>query len=226
VRRRRLVIGTPGRYTETVPLREPTVLVAMLAVVYTVSGWSPADRPTWWMEVAPVFVVLPVILWTQARVRFTPIVLRLLAFEAVLVAIGAHYTYSEVPLGRWVSDLIGWERNHYDRFGHFMQGIVPALAFRELLLKTSPLGRGKWMFAIVLSICLALSVGYEFLEWWAAVMFADGATAFLGTQGDAWDAQWDMFLALVGAILSQMLLAGVQDHQMDHQMAAEGKRFP
>lgn len=192
----------------------------MLAVVYAASGWSPADRPTWWMEVAPVLVALPVILWTHARVRFTPMVLWLLGFEAVLVAVGAHYTYSEVPLGRWASDLFGWERNHYDRFGHFMQGVVPALAFRELLLKTSPLVRGKWMFAIVVSICLAFSAGYEFLEWWAAVIFADGATAFLGTQGDAWDAQWDMFLALVGAILSQVLLAGVQDREMDRQMDA------
>jgi putative membrane protein len=200
-----------------VPLREPTILVATLAAIYAVSGWNPADRPTWWMEVAPVFVALPVILWLHARVGFTPIVLRLLAFEAVLVAIGAHYTYSEVPIGFWISDLFGWERNHYDRFGHFMQGVVPALAFRELLLKTSPLERGKWMFAIASSICLAFSACYEFLEWWAAVIFADGATAFLGTQGDPWDPQWDMFLALVGSILSQMLLAGVQDRQMDAQ---------
>jgi putative membrane protein len=195
-------------------LGEPTVLVGLLAVVYVVSGWNPPDRPTWWMEVGPVFAVLPVILWLQARLGFTPLVLRLLAFEAVLVAVGAHYTYSEVPLGFWVSDLFGWKRNHYDRFGHFMQGVVPALLFRELLLRTSPLVRGKWLFLIVVSICLAFSACYEFIEWWAAVIFADGATAFLGTQGDPWDSQWDMFLALAGAVLSMVLLSGVHDRQM------------
>jgi putative membrane protein len=195
--------------------RETWVLIGLLTAVYLISGWNPPDRPTWWMEVAPVFAVMPVILWLQTRVGLTSLVLWLLAFEGVLVAVGAHYTYSEVPLGFWVSDLFGWERNHYDRFGHFMQGVVPALLFRELLLKTSPLVRGKWMFLIVTSICLAFSACYEFIEWWAAVIFADGATAFLGTQGDPWDSQWDMFLALVGAVLSQCLLSGVQDRQME-----------
>ena len=202
-------------------LGEPAFLIALLAVVYAISGWNPSDRPTWWMEVAPVFVGLPVILWVHARVGFTSLVLWLLTFEGMLVALGAHYTYAEVPLGFWVSELFGWERNHYDRFGHFMQGVVPALVFRELLLRTSPLVRGKWLFVIVCSICLAFSACYEFIEWWAAVIFADGATAFLGTQGDPWDSQWDMFLALLGAILSLMLLAGVHDRQM---AALEGRR--
>ncbi|MFN2427904.1 MAG: DUF2238 domain-containing protein [Candidatus Binatia bacterium] len=198
-------------------LREPYVLLLLLAVVYVVSGWSPSDRVTWWMEVAPVFVVLPLILWVEKKVGFTPLTIRLLAFEAVLVAVGAHYMYSHVPLGFWVADLFGFERNHYDRFGHFMQGVVPALAMRELLLRTSPLRRGAWLFAIVSSICLALSAIYEFVEWAAAVIFADGATEFLGTQGDPWDAQWDMFLALIGSILAQLLLRGVHDRQMLEQ---------
>jgi putative membrane protein len=202
--------------------REAAGLLVFLAVVYLVSGWSPSDRPTWWMEVAPVFVALPVLLWLIARVGFTPITLYLLAFEAVLVAVGAHYTYSEVPLGRWVSDFFGWERNHYDRFGHFMQGVVPALLFRELLLRTSPLVRGKWLFLIVSSICLAFSACYEFIEWWAAVLFADGATAFLGTQGDPWDSQWDMFLALSGSILSQLVLSRVHDRQIEEVERARG----
>src|SRR5262245_2607760 len=166
------------------------------------------------MEVAPVFVALPVALWVHARVGFTPLTLRLLAFECVLVAVGAHWTYAHVPLGFWVSDLFGWERNHYDRFGHFMQGFVPALVFRELLLRTSPLLRGKWMFFIVSSICLAFSACYEFIEWWAAVIVADGATEFLGTQGDPWDSQWDMFLALLGSIVAQVALSRIQDRQM------------
>jgi putative membrane protein len=202
--------------------RTPAALLVLLAVVYVVSGWNPADRPTWWMEVAPVFVALPVLLWIHARVGFTALTLYLLAFEAVLVAVGAHYTYSEVPLGFRVSELFGWERNHYDRFGHFMQGVVPALLFRELLLRTSPLVRGKWLFLIVSSICLAFSACYEFLEWWAAVVFADGATAFLGTQGDQWDSQWDMFLALSGSILSQLVLSRVHDRQIAAVEAQRG----
>lgn len=195
--------------------RQPLYLLAFLTVVYAISGWNPSDRPTWWMEVAPVFAVLPVIFWLHARIGLTTLVLWLLAFEGVLVAVGAHYTYAEVPLGFRVSELFGWERNHYDRFGHFMQGVVPALLFRELLLRTSPLGRGKWLFVIVSSICLAFSACYEFLEWWAAVIFADGATAFLGTQGDPWDPQWDMFLALVGSVLSQVLLVRLHDRQIE-----------
>jgi putative membrane protein len=193
---------------------EPKVLVAFLAVVYLVSGWNPSDRPTWWMEVGPVFAGLPIILWLQARIGFTSLVLWLLTFEGVLVAVGAHYTYAHVPIGYRVSELFGWERNQYDRFGHFMQGVVPALLFRELLLRTSPLVRGKWLFAIVSSICLAFSACYEFVEWWAAVVFGGGATEFLGTQGDPWDSQWDMFLAFVGSILSQIVLRGIHDRQM------------
>jgi len=194
--------------------REPIVLLLGLAVVYVLSGWSPSDRATWWMEVAPAFAVLPVLLVLEQRVGFTSLTFRLLAFEAVLVAVGAHYTYAHVPLGFWVSDLLGLERNHYDRFGHFMQGVVPALVMRELLLRTSPLRRGRWLFLIVSSICLAISAIYEFIEWGAAIVFADGATEFLGTQGDPWDSQWDMFLALIGSILAQLLLRGVNDRQM------------
>jgi putative membrane protein len=203
-----------GRYTGGMRSREPYVLVAVLAVVYIMSGWNPSDRATWWMEVAPVFAVLPVILVLEQRIGFTSLTLRLLAFEAVLVAVGAHYTYAHVPIGFWVSDLLGLERNHYDRFGHFMQGVVPALAMRELLLRTSPLRRGAWLFTIVSSICLAISALYEFIEWGAAVAFGNGATEFLGTQGDPWDSQWDMFLALIGSILAQLMLSGVHDRQM------------
>jgi len=199
--------------------REPLVLLAFLALVYAWSGWRPSDPATWWMETAPVFVVLPVILWIHARIGLTSLTLRLLAFEAVLVAVGAHYTYANVPLGFWVSDLAGWERNHYDRFGHFMQGVVPALLLRELLLKTSPLRRGKWLFVIVSSMCLAFSAIYEFIEWGAAVVFAEGATEFLGTQGDPWDSQWDMFLAMIGSILAQLLLARYHDRLIERRDA-------
>lgn len=194
--------------------REWKVLLLLIGAAYAWSAWHPADMATWWMEVAPVFLLFPVVAWVEKRVGLTSLSLWLLAFECVLVAVGAHYTYAHVPLGFWVSDLLGLERNHYDRFGHFMQGVVPALVMRELLLRTSPLRRGAWLFVIVSSICLALSATYEFVEWGAAVLFADGATEFLGTQGDPWDSQWDMFLALIGSILAQLLLVRVHDRQM------------
>jgi putative membrane protein len=152
------------RYTACVRSREPVVLLLLLAVAYALSAWQPADRATWWMEVIPVFLVVPLVMVLERRVGFTPLSLRLLAFEAMVVALGAHYTYSHVPLGFWASDLLGLERNHYDRFAHCMQGVVPSLAMRELLLRTSPLRRGGWLFAIVVSICLAMSATYELVE--------------------------------------------------------------
>lgn len=202
------------------------VLVALLVVAYAASAWQPCDVATWWMEVMPVFLAFPVVMAVHARVGLTPLALRLLAFEALVVALGAHYTYARVPLGFWAADLLDLARNHYDRFAHLMQGVVPTLAMRELLIRTTPLPRGRWMFWIVVSICLAMSATYELVEWWAAVLFGDGATEFLGTQGDPWDTQWDMFLALCGCILTQLFLAGVHDRQiraLDEERANERK---
>ena len=136
---------------------------------------------------------------------------RLLFIHAVILMVGGHYTYARVPLGFWVQDLFGLARNHYDRLGHLAQGFVPAILARELLLRTSPLQRGKWMFVIVTSICLAFSAFYEFIEWWSALIGGSGATDFLGTQGDVWDTQWDMFLCFIGAMLAQITLARVHD---------------
>jgi putative membrane protein len=194
--------------------REPAVLVALLAAAFAASAWRPYDVPTWWMEVMPVFLAAPVVILVQARVGLTPLALRLLAFEALVVALGAHYTYARVPLGFWAADLLDLGRNHYDRFAHLMQGVVPTLAFRELLLRTTPLARGKWLFWIVVSICLAISATYELVEWGAAILFGDGATEFLGTQGDPWDTQWDMFLALCGCIATQLAVSGLHDRQI------------
>jgi putative membrane protein len=196
------------------PRREPVVLLAMLVVAYAVSASHPADVATWWMETGPVFLVLPVLATLELRLGLTSLALRLLAFEALIVAVGAHYTYAHVPLGDWVSGLLGLTRNHYDRLAHFFQGVVPAILLRELLLRTTPLPRGRWLFTITSSMCLALSAVYEFIEWWAAVLFAEGATEFLGTQGDPWDTQWDMFLALLGSIAAQLVLARLHDRQL------------
>jgi putative membrane protein len=138
----------------------------------------------------------------------------LLAIHALILIVGGHYTYEKVPLGFWVRDLLGLARNHYDRLGHFAQGFVPAILVRELLLRTSPLERGGWLFALTTATCLAFSACYELIEWAAALAMGQAAAAFLGTQGDPWDTQWDMFLALVGAVVAQLLLARVHDRAL------------
>jgi len=194
--------------------RLPAACLAAAALVTALSGVGPRDRPTWLMEVTPTLVALPLLAATSRRLRFTSLVYVALAVHATVLAVGGHYTYAEVPLGFWVRDALGLARNHFDRLGHLMQGFVPALVTRELLLRTSPLRPGKWLFALVTLSCLGISACYEFVEWWAALLLGEGADAFLGTQGDPWDTQWDMFLALLGALLAQGALARLQDRQL------------
>jgi len=133
---------------------------------------------------------------------------------ALILILGGAYTYAHVPLGFWLQDLFGFARNPYDRIGHFAQGFVPAIIAREILLRRSPLVPGKWLFFLVCCVCLAISAVYEFLEWWSAVILGEGAKEFLGTQGDEWDTQWDMFLALIGAITAQLSFARLHDRQL------------
>ena len=128
--------------------------------------------------------------------------------------LGGHYTYAEVPLGFWVRDALGLSRNHYDRLGHLAQGFVPAILAREILIRKTPLKPGPWLFFLVTCVCLAISAFYEFVEWWAALASGEAASAFLGTQGDVWDTQWDMFLCLLGALAAQITLARVHDRQL------------
>lgn len=193
---------------------ERAIQAAVVAVVYAWSAWRPYDVATWWMEVAPVLVALPFLVWIDRRLELTRLVRWLLVLELSIVALGAHHTYARVPFGFWLGDVFGFERNHYDRIAHFTQGAIPALALREVLLKTSPLGSGCWLFTLVTASCLAASAVYELIEWWAALVFGSGAIEFLGTQGDPWDTQWDMFLALAGAVLAQVVLAGRQDRTL------------
>ena len=190
------------------------IMVAVAALAVLASGVGPKDRATWWMEVAPVLIALPILWATRRRFPLTPLLYGLVAVHACVLSLGGHYTYAEVPLGFWVRDALGLARNHYDRLGHLMQGFVPALVAREVLLRTSPLRPGGWLFTLVASVALAISAIYEFVEWWAAVLLGQGADAFLGTQGDPWDTQWDMFMAFTGALLAQALLARLQDRQL------------
>jgi putative membrane protein len=183
-------------------------------VVLVWSGIGPRDRFTWWLEVAPVLIGLPVLMATHRRLPLTPLLYVLLFAHAVVLMVGGHYTYAEVPAGFWVRDALGLARNHYDRLGHFMQGFVPAVLAREILRRRSPLGRGGWLFFLVTCVCLAFSALYELIEWWTAALTGESATAFLGTQGDPWDTQWDMLMALVGALSAQLLLQGAHERQL------------
>lgn len=191
------------------------MLAALSVAGLVVSGIGPRDRFTWLLEVAPVLLGLPLLAWSYRRFPLTPLLYRLLLLHGFILMLGGHYTYAEVPAGFWVRDALGLERNHYDRLGHFAQGFVPAILAREVLLRLSPLRRGRWLSFLVVCVCLAFSAFYELIEWWTAAATGEGATAFLGTQGDPWDTQWDMFLALLGAITSQGLLARVHDRQLE-----------
>jgi putative membrane protein len=155
--------------------REPWILLALVAVALVVSGIEPHERGTWLLEVAPVLIGVPLLLATGRRFPLTPLVYRLIFLHALILILGGHYTYARVPLGFWLQDLLDLSRNHYDRLGHLAQGFIPAILAREVLLRTSPLRQGRWLFALVTSICLAFSAFYELIEWWAAVI--DGAGA-------------------------------------------------
>lgn len=193
-------------------------LVALAGLV--ISGIRPHDRLTWWLEVAPVLVAVPLLLATWRRFPFTWLVYLLVAVHATVLVVGGHYTYALVPLGNWLRDALDLARNHYDRLGHFAQGFVPALITREILLRRTRLVRGGWLFVLVVAVCLAASACYEFTEWWTALIGGGKSEAFLGTQGDPWDTQWDMLLAMLGAIAAQLLLAGVQDRALARLSAA------
>jgi putative membrane protein len=194
---------------------EAAVLLLVGTAALIVSGIGPADRTTWVLEVFPILIAVPILFVTRNRFPLTPLVYRLIFLHALILMLGGHYTYAKVPLGFWMQDVFGFARNHYDRIGHFAQGFVPAMVAREILLRTSPVTRGKWLFVIVTAICLAISACYEFVEWWAAVLGGSAADAFLGTQGDVWDTQWDMFMAFVGAMAAQLTLARLHDRQLD-----------
>lgn len=194
--------------------RYPLVLLSVIGVALVLSGLAPYDRATWWLEIFPILIGAPILVATYRRFPLTSLLYTLLAVHALILILGGHYTYARVPLGFWAQDLVGFARNHYDRLGHFAQGFIPAILVREILLRTSPLRPGRWLFVLVTAVCLAFSACYEFIEWWAALLGGESAEAFLGTQGDVWDTQWDMFLALIGAITAQLVLGKVHNRAM------------
>jgi putative membrane protein len=183
------------------------------AAALLVSGIAPYDRLTWFMEVLPVLIAAPLLLATR-RLPLTPLVYVLIAVHGLILIYGGAHTYARTPFGFWLQELLGFARNPYDRIGHLAQGFVPAMVARELLLRVFGIGGRKILFFLVLCIALAVSAFYELVEWWAALLIGAQADEFLATQGDVWDTQWDMFLALCGALAAQLLLGRVHDRQI------------
>jgi putative membrane protein len=194
---------------------------ALLILVLAVLGWSavhPHDWPTWSAEVFPVLIALPLLVATHKKFPLTPLLYILIALHACILIVGGHYTYALTPVGDWMRDVLHTQRNPYDRLGHFVQGFVPALIIRELLIRTSPLRWGKWMAAIIFFACMGISAIYELIEWAAAEIEGAGAIAFLGTQGDVWDTQKDMAMAGIGAIACLLTMTRLHDRQLKKLM--------
>ncbi|MES2237248.1 MAG: DUF2238 domain-containing protein [Pseudomonadota bacterium] len=186
------------------------ILIALLAL----SGFSPHDRATWFLEVLPVMIALPILWATYGRFPLTSLLYALIFVHALVLMIGGAYTYAQVPLGFQLQDFFGLSRNPYDKIGHFFQGLVPAMVAREILLRGAFVRGGKMLAFIIVCIVLAISAMYELIEWWVALVIGQGADQFLGTQGDPWDTQSDMFLALIGAVMALLFLSRVHDRQM------------
>ena len=195
-------------------LREAWILLTITVAALIISAIGATDRITWWLEVLPVFIGYAVLIATWNRFRVTTLAYRLIFLHALVLIVGGHYTYAQVPIGFWFQESFDLARNHYDRLGHFAQGFVPAILAREIFIRLIPIKRGGWLFFLVCCFCLAFSAFYELIEWWTALLVGEQADAFLGTQGDVWDSQWDMFVALVGSVLAQLLLFRVHDRQL------------
>lgn len=196
--------------------RLPLVLLLVVMVLLAISGIHPYERSTWWMETAPIFIAVPVLIYSWGRFPLTPLLYVLIALHAIILLVGGAYTYAKVPVGFWVQDVFQLSRNPYDKLGHFWQGLVPALVARELFIRHRIVRPGGWNSILGVACALSVSLIYELIEWGAAVALGQGADAFLGTQGDVWDTQSDMGMAMLGAIAAVTLLARLHDKQIAH----------
>ncbi|QPP10393.1 DUF2238 domain-containing protein [Streptomyces bathyalis] len=215
--------GSRGRFSL------PAVLVIVVAAALIVSGIDPYDRATWLMETFWIILGLPLAVLVWRRFPLTGLLCCLLALHALILVHGGQYTYARTPVGEWLRDWFGLARNPYDRVGHFAQGFVPAVLVREIMVRRSPLSGSRWLAPMVVCGCVAFSAFFEMIEWWAALIGGSAADDFLATQGDVWDTQWDMFLALVGATSALLLLSRVHDRQLaglQRQFAAAGPECP
>jgi putative membrane protein len=197
--------------------RTPRAELALLGTTIAVilwSAWHPHDRLTWWLEASPGLAAIVLLLATWRRFRFTTLVYTLIALHICVLCVGGHYTYARVPLFDWLRPIFAWQRNNYDRLGHFMQGFVPAMVAREIIIRLEVLKRPNWLPFVVVSICLAISAFYELIEWWTALLSGAAANDFLGSQGDVWDTQSDMCVALIGAISALVLLSALHNRAL------------
>ena len=188
-------------------------LVSLIAAL-VLSGIHPYERGTWWMEIAPVLIALPLLIATYKRFPLTPLLYTLIWLQALVLILGGAYSYARVPLGFAIQDWLGMDRNPYDKIGHFMQGLTPAIVARELLVRHRVVLKKGWLFLLCLCVVMFISSLYELIEWAAALMLGQGAEEFLGTQGYEWDTQSDMFYALIGGLVSLTVLAPLHDQQL------------
>ncbi len=194
--------------------RGAVLWAALFAVVLAASAIRPHDYPTWVLEVLPAVIAAVVLAATRRRFPLTPLLYVLILVHCVILIVGGHYTYAEVPLGEWVREAFNQSRNNYDKLGHFAQGFVPALVAREIAIRLQVFKSRAWMNLFIVGLVLGISAFYELIEWWVALASAEAADAFLGTQGYVWDTQSDMLFALVGAIVALVLLARTHDRQV------------
>ncbi len=192
---------------------KPILFVAALTYLI-ISGLDPKDRFTWLLESLPALLALPALSYFDRKYGVTLVLYLLICVHCVVLCVGGQYTYAEVPAGFWFRDWLGLDRNHYDRFAHVIQGLQPAILAREVLLRKRVLPRGFWLSLFCISLCLAFSAFYEIVEWWTAAITGEAADSFLGTQGDPWDTQWDMFLAFLGSVAAILTLSRVHDRQL------------
>jgi len=201
--------------------RDEIIILFGWAVALVLSAVGPKDNLTLFMEVLPVLIAGPLLFFTRVSFPLSRVLLWAAFVHGLILIMGGHYTYAEVPFGFYLQDVFDFARNPYDRIGHLAQGLIPALLTREILLRKSPLRPGKLLFFLSLCVPLAFSAFYEMIEWWAALAMGQDSEAFLGTQGDPFDTQADMFMALIGATLGQLVFAGWQDRQLA-RMGATG----
>ena len=188
-------------------------LVSLIAAL-VLSGIHPYERGTWWMEIAPVLIALPLLIATYKRFPLTPLLYTLIWLQALVLILGGAYSYARVPLGFAIQDWLGMDRNPYDKIGHFMQGLTPAIVARELLVRHRVVLKKGWLLLLCLCVVMFISSLYELIEWAAALMLGQGAAEFLGTQGYEWDTQSDMFYALIGGLVALTILAPLHDRQL------------
>ena len=196
------------------PRRSHLFLLFAVLAVLAWSGYKPYDRLTWWLETLPGMAGIIILVATYRRFQFTTLCYICIALHICILCVGGHYTYAREPFFGWLRDTFHWQRNHFDRLGHFVQGFVPALIARELFIKLRVFNRSGWLPFMIVCVCLGISACYEFIEWWTAMLSGSAAVEFLATQGDVWDTQKDMFLALIGAVCALLFMSRWQDRQL------------